>query len=291
MLTDPIVVCRPALPKDSGDVLELTSHIWEGHDYIPHVWADWLADPEGLLAVAECGGRVVGIYKLTCLGPAEWYLEGLRVHPEQEGRGTAALLHDYLMDHWRRVGSGLIRLATVTHNLKVHHLAARTGFKEKVSFTPFIAPALNEPAEGFSPIQPEQAAQALELIRQSPALALSHGLVDRGWVWAWPAQQDLEKTIRAGRAWWWRGSERLLAAWVDDETDVHRLVVQAAACPLDELAGLLEDFRRLAARLGYAWAGWVTPQRPEALAALEAAGYKRDWDEAVHVYEQHCLEL
>jgi GNAT superfamily N-acetyltransferase len=285
---DPIVVCRPALPKDTADVLELTSHIWEGHDYVPHVWADWLADPEGLLAVAECGGRVVGMYKLTRLGPAEWYLEGLRVHPDQEGRGTAAHLHDYLMDTWQRVGGGLIRLATVTHNVKVQHLAERSGFEQVASFTPFKALAESGPVDDFTPLQPAEAAQALALIQQSPALALSHGLLDRGWAWAWPALKHLEETIQAGQAWWWQGrSDRLLAAWEDDENeDERRLVVQAAACPLDELAELLAGFRRLAAGLGYEAAGWVAPQQPDAQAILEAAGYQRDWDEAVHVYEK-----
>ena len=89
------VVCRPALLKDTADMLELTSHIWEGNDYLPQVWAEWLADPEGFLAVAEYGGRVVGIAMLECQQPGEWYLAGLRVHPEMEGRGIAGRLHDY----------------------------------------------------------------------------------------------------------------------------------------------------------------------------------------------------
>jgi hypothetical protein len=33
-LEQEIVVCRPALLKDTEDVLELCSHIWDGGDYI-----------------------------------------------------------------------------------------------------------------------------------------------------------------------------------------------------------------------------------------------------------------
>ena len=47
------VVCRPALAKDTEEVMELCSHIWDGGDYIPQVWDEWLADPDGLLGVAE----------------------------------------------------------------------------------------------------------------------------------------------------------------------------------------------------------------------------------------------
>jgi hypothetical protein len=46
------LVCRPALPKDTPDVIELTRTIWGGEDYVPVVWAEWLEDYEGTLAVA-----------------------------------------------------------------------------------------------------------------------------------------------------------------------------------------------------------------------------------------------
>jgi hypothetical protein len=61
------VICRPALPKDTGAVLEFTRHIWEGEDYIPEVWSEWLADHQGLLATAEYSGSVAGLCKLSQL--------------------------------------------------------------------------------------------------------------------------------------------------------------------------------------------------------------------------------
>ena len=42
------IVCRPALPMDTPDVIELTRRIWEGEDYVPHVWAEGLQDPDGM---------------------------------------------------------------------------------------------------------------------------------------------------------------------------------------------------------------------------------------------------
>jgi hypothetical protein len=36
------IVCRPALPKDTPDVMELTRTIWEGEDYVPKVWGSGL---------------------------------------------------------------------------------------------------------------------------------------------------------------------------------------------------------------------------------------------------------
>jgi len=90
------VHCRPALPSDTADVLELTSTIWEGQDNIPEVWENWLSDSTGLLAVAEYQGRVLGLSKLTRLSESDWWLDGLRVHPDFEGRGVASSMHDFL---------------------------------------------------------------------------------------------------------------------------------------------------------------------------------------------------
>ena len=41
----PVVVCRPALPRDTADVLEFSKFIWNGHDYVKYVWDEWLNDP------------------------------------------------------------------------------------------------------------------------------------------------------------------------------------------------------------------------------------------------------
>src|SRR3972149_1024856 len=186
------LVCRPALPKDTPDVMELTSTIWEGEDYVPHVWSEWLADPEGLLAVAEYGGRVVGLSKLTRLGPAEWWLEGLRVHPDFEGRGIASHLHEYLLDFWQRTGSGVIRLGTASFRKPVQHLCDRTGFRKVAEYSIFSAPVLpgsdsNSTATNFTPINIDEAQTAVDLALQSPALSLVYGLMDTGWQWATPA--------------------------------------------------------------------------------------------------------
>lgn len=100
------VVCRPARQSDTQEVMELTSTIWEGDDYVPKVWQDWLADPEGILAVAEHEDRVIGLGKLTLLAPGEWWLEGLRTHPDFEGHGVASHLHEYLLNFWLQNGKG-----------------------------------------------------------------------------------------------------------------------------------------------------------------------------------------
>ena len=279
------VVCRPALPKDTAEVMELCSHIWEGGDYIPDVWQEWLSDPQGMLGVAEYGGRVVGIFKLTRFGPQEWYMEGLRVHPDFQGKGIAAHIHEFVLATWRRIGGGLIRLATGSYNVKVHKLCERTGFKRIAEFIPYRGSELIEPANNFRQLSLAEAPEALEFVLNSPTLPLSHGLIDLGWVWADPQLKHIEEAVQEGHAWWWCDGLGFLSVWLDQERDEHSPAIQLVACPVDKLVELLVDYRRLMGALHYPSPGWVAPNDPEVLSYLEATGFQRSWDVSIYIYE------
>ena len=82
----------------------------------------------------------MGVFKLTKFQEGEWYLEGLRVHPDFQGKGIASHIHEYVVDTWRRMGSGIIRLVTGSYNVKVHHMCEQTGFKRIAEFIPYRAP-------------------------------------------------------------------------------------------------------------------------------------------------------
>jgi len=280
-----VVVCRPALEKDKEAVLELCSHIWEGGDYIPSVWDEWLAAPEGMLGVAEMGGRVVGVFKLTRFQEHEWYMEGLRVHPEVQGKGIAAHIHDYVMETWRRTGTGIIRLVTGSYNVKVHHMCEGSGFTRIAEFIPYRAPVIPAGTDRFTALSDNEAPATFEFVGSSPVHALSGSLINLGWVFADLQHKHLEEAIQAGHAWWWKGGRGFLSIWEDDEDERHEPGLQLVACPLNELPELLEDYRRLMSIHGYSTAGWVAPNRPEAIASLERAGFTRSWDMSLYIYE------
>lgn len=282
------VTCRPARPADTSDVMELTRTIWEGHDYVPHVWSDWLADPEGLLAVAEYEGRVLGLGKLTRITAQDWWLEGLRTHPEYEGRGIASSLHNYLLGLWERtIGSSVLRFATASYRLPVQRLAERTGFHRTGELVPHRAPARKDPAAAgrFRPIKPEEAQAALEQARAGFTADAVWDLMDLGWQWACPHMEALMDSIHSGRAWWWQDQHLLLGIEDEDDDDGHRiLMVQMLTCPASEAAGCLHDFRALAGALDYPEAGWAAPAQSTLLAALQQAGFTRSWDASILIY-------
>ncbi len=254
------VVCRPALAQDKADMLALTARIWEGHDYLPQVWDDWLLDSTGRLVVARLDGRLVGLGKLTCLAQGQWWVEGLRVHPDFEGHGIASHLHEYLLAAWQQLGSGVLRLATSAKQLPIHHLCDRTGFIKVAEVSSFRAPALDEPAHGFARLTAANWDQVQSMLANSPSVHLAGGLWDLGWEWATPRQAFLERAAGQGLVFGWRNGRGLLVLRIDEDEDdpLSPLPwVQILACGLDDLPGLLLDYRRLAFELGYPQACWM----------------------------------
>ncbi len=280
------LVCRSALPMDTPAILDLTRHIWNGHDYIPVVWQDWLADAEGFLAVAEYGRRIVGMGKLTRLEEDEWWLEGLRVHPDFEGRGFATHIHRYLMQRWQALGKGVIRLATASKRIAVHRICAKLGFQKVAEFSAYEkrTETGGETAH-FTPIQPEEVEIALDLALASDLLPLCFHLIDLGWQWARPRLSYLQRRIAAGQAYWWRGRSGLLCVDENKEDELKSQLICWVACALQDLTEFLVDFAQFAAQSGYQKAAWIAPLQPPVQRALGHAGYGAAWDFSLYIFE------
>lgn len=282
---------RLATPADTGAMLEITRTIWEGQDYVPQAWSGWLEEPGGRLVVAKWQGRVIGLSMLSRYSPTDWWLHGLRTHPEFEGRGVASALHDDQVGYWEAHGAGELRLATNSKRLAVHHLSARTGFEKIGEFTWYeAAPLPGLPPGVFRPLEAGEAPEALRTLLESESLDLSWGLIDRGWEWLRPSRDLLVQAGREERAWWWHpggtGRAGLLVTGEDPEEEETRPIIEAAACPLDQLLRLLLDYRALAGHLGMLKAGWAAPLRPELEETLAKAGFERGWENSVYVFQK-----
>jgi hypothetical protein len=236
-----------------------------------------------LLAAAEYGPRVVGLGKLTRLRENEWWMEGLRVHPQYEGRGIASRLHEYLLAHWEAHCAGVIRLTTASFRKPVLHLCARTGFQKIAELTIYRASAL--PGEMVAiPLAADEAGLAYQLASASQTFPLTAGLMDLGWQWAQVDEERIQQAAQGGRAWW--SPDRLGLLLARDDEEENALTAQLIACSLADLPALLADFRCLAAAAGYARADWLAPLEPGVESALQAAGFARQWDASVYVYEK-----
>ncbi len=122
---------RKARLSDFESIEEMGKMIWEGHDYLPSVFHEWLKD--GNLFVIDVDGKAVATAKLTLLPCRVGWMEGLRVHPSYRGRGYANKLHDFLISYGKELSSkGVISslmYATHVRNEASIHLAHKRGFK------------------------------------------------------------------------------------------------------------------------------------------------------------------
>ena len=288
------VTCRQARPADKPDMLEITRTIWEGRDYVPRVWDEWLADSSGRLGVAEYNGRVLGVGKLTRLTDRDWWLEGLRVHPEFERRGIATQLHEYLTATWQDTGSGALRLATSAERIQVHRLCARSGFTQVGERVIYQSASLGDGEHLFHAIESDDVEAALRVISTNRLVGFQNWLMDLGWQWAAPDRELLLGTIEGQRAFWWKGArtDSLLLYWEDEPNEYEpdqtvTPTIQLVACPLESLTDCLLDFRRLAGAQGFENAAWVAPYRQEMISALEGAGYERRWEGSLVLFESN----
>jgi len=292
---DNLIVCRPALPLDTPGMIDLTRQIWEGEDYVPDAWADWMVDPEGILAVAESGGKVAGFGKLTRLSQSEWWMEGLRVHPDFEGRGIASRINDYLLAYWQRTGTGVVRLATVSSREPVKHLARKKGFQLLGEYSIFKAPISNQTTNNpikrlFQPLHPDEVLGAVDWLTNPKKDRLPFGVMDLGWQFAQPKIQYFDRYMKNNQVWWWKAQKGILIM-VDkkDGSDIWARI-RMLACEDRDMVPFLSDARMFAGHTGYAGVTWLAPLSPRIVENLSQAGFKRDWDSSLLIFEKHHFQ-
>ncbi len=283
-----VVVCRPALPLDTEDVLRFTSRIWDGDDYVPGVWQEWLSDANGLCAVAEYQGHAIGLVKLSCLAPGQWWIMGLRVDPDHQKLGVASRLHHYALDQWEHNFGGVIRLSTLSNNLPIHHLAERTGFRRILDLSSFIARVEKSDTRSFQPVHIEELAEACDFACDADSNLLMLGLIDLSWEWAAIDKHIMRMAIEEKRLWWWRKRRGLIMSIEDDTDDIHCPLLQYAGCSMEDLSTLLGDFKTFSGKLGFEHARWVAPLIPQAIRPLEIEGFTRNWKNSLYIYEKYA---
>src|SRR6516164_3569523 len=90
----------------------MTKDVWEGRDYVPKVFDDWVADAGAAFEAAEAEGVVVGVQRLRPFAPGLMWYEGLRVAPEVRRQGIARRMLEAAIEESREQGFRELRLAT-----------------------------------------------------------------------------------------------------------------------------------------------------------------------------------
>lgn len=214
---------RRARPKDRQAVLAFCADTWQGHDYIPRVWDDWLADPEGLLLVATQQGTPVAMARTAFYTPGEAWLEGMRVDPRHRHKGISTALFRAQMDDLVQRGVRVARLVTASDNAAVRRMCARLGFRRLVRIrgrSRLLRAGPNPPA--IRPLAPGETTLACTLLERRGAggprtpsfLQLTGGLYAlRGGLWVSWNERRLSVHLAQGHVWVWQdqGQARAVA--------------------------------------------------------------------------------
>jgi GNAT superfamily N-acetyltransferase len=272
---------RPARPEDKQRMLEITANTWgDGWDYIPHVWDQWLADPQGEFTVAELNGMVVALAKLTWQGDGQWWMEGLRVDPQQRLKGIGQAMNTYQVQLAKKLGGRVVRYATGIRNEGSHRIAQRAGFRVLARFAERVAEKLDEFATGLERLTSADLDAIWELARDSDLLRDTRG----AYVYMWKAfeltRERLAEHLDKGEVMGTRDAAGRICAWclVEVDPEWERAGVTTLTGTSEGITQLSRALRAHATALGKTMVEVMTPPLPRALDALTAAGYHIEVD-------------
>jgi GNAT superfamily N-acetyltransferase len=164
---------RPIRAADRERVVEISRDIWDGHDYLPRVFDDWLADAGAAFQAAELDGVVVGVQRLRPIAPGLVWYEGLRVASTHRRQGLArAMLASAIAD---AKDQGFREMRLGTGNADAVPLFESLGFLRLVDVRWWRGLRVEGGEPGRMP-DPSEARKLWPAIEKSPGVELYHGV-------------------------------------------------------------------------------------------------------------------
>lgn len=164
---------RPMRSADRERVMEISRDVWDGHDYIPRVFDDWLGDAGAAFQAAELEGVVVGLQRLRPYAPGLIWYEGLRVASTHRRQGLARAMLESAITGAKEQRFREMRLAT--GNPDAVPLFESHGFRRLVDARWWRGHRL----EGGEPARmpdPSEARKVWPAVEKSPGIDLYHGV-------------------------------------------------------------------------------------------------------------------
>ncbi len=208
-MSTPTIVIRPATPADRAAVIVVEAKSTPGLQYLPQVFDQFVADPDGEFMVATIDEEVVACGKFTPLPDGSAWLETLRVIPARQGLGIGKRFYQRFFELAAAQGISTMRMYTGTQNVVSKGLAEHFGFQPAATFRgmwrpcdqatiPPTSPAfqpITDPDEATALLMPHRAAWHGFLVMNrtfytlTPALCAA--LARQGQVYADPSRQSV----------------------------------------------------------------------------------------------------
>jgi len=193
---------RAVTPEDRGRILEISSKIWEGDDYVHLVLDDWLSHPTSEFVVACWEGRPIAFSFRSTYAPGVSWLQGIRTDPDYQGRGAGRAITEHFIDAARREGARRVGLSTYIDNEASIHIIESYGFVriaeyvylESTHETSFDGPGMSVDSVSID--------EARAFVMPSASLRAAAGHIP--WIWKMLSVEEAWPVI-AERVSDWRG--------------------------------------------------------------------------------------
>ena len=190
---------RKVAQADKDRVLEISSKIWEGHDYIKYLFDDWVKDTEGEFTLGEKDGVIVGFAKYTRLSDSEVWFEGIRADEKYSGHCFGKAITQYYISRAKAEGVEIIRLCAETACKESIRIVEGLGFKKDGYFTfgyKKLDKAAIEPSVSKTVINIMSTATAWDLITRGNTYYMSNGYISYGWSFRKASYELVDRLVK-----------------------------------------------------------------------------------------------
>lgn len=129
------ITIRKAVSSDFAAVLEMSEGIYNGHDYFPCFFHQWLTKPNRTIFVAQYGEKLVGLRAIHIVDGGETFIsQGLRIHPRFRGLGLSTRLIDAIHKHIRQEYPKVCRERFTTKSDNIERLSIQKKYGDTALF-------------------------------------------------------------------------------------------------------------------------------------------------------------
>ncbi|MEF8874066.1 MAG: GNAT family N-acetyltransferase [Candidatus Thermoplasmatota archaeon] len=118
--------------SDREEIESLSEGIWDGWDYIPDLFDDWMED--GGFICGKKDGKIIALAKHTRHDDDVLWLEGLRVHPDHQGEGYGREMIEGQMEYIDDLDYSAARFLTTGDKSPVRKVVEDIGFELKKEY-------------------------------------------------------------------------------------------------------------------------------------------------------------
>lgn len=195
------IIAKRITFEDKAQVMAIAEKTWEGHDYLPRVFDEWLVDKSGAFMALEKDSKIAALAKITLHAPGEVWLEGLRVAPDERGKGYADLMTKYLLWYIQRYNPQNIAFATGNDNHASRHVGEKYGFVLLTEYLAYGGKVNRRFAKWDEGLLLKDSKQVYDFINASEAMAKLQGYLCYGWTYKKFKRHLVDEFVKEGLAW------------------------------------------------------------------------------------------